>query len=119
MQDLHAVHSAAFDIVDITREIRAEAAYDRDGHSARTLVRQADLRVVLLVMKAGSTMKEHRVSETASIYAMAGRARLGLPGRMAELSIGTLLVLEPGLAHDVEALEDSALLLTIGGRVKA
>jgi quercetin dioxygenase-like cupin family protein len=117
MLELHAVQSAAFDVVDIAREIRAEAAYGRDGHSARTLIREVDLRIVLLVMKAGSTMKEHHVSETASIYAMAGHVRLHLPNRVAELPSGTLLVLEPSLPHDVQALEDSALLLTIGGRV--
>ncbi|MEP7049514.1 MAG: AraC family ligand binding domain-containing protein [Pseudomonadota bacterium] len=118
MQDLHGVHSAAFDIAAITGEIRAEAGYGRDGHSARTLLREADLRIVLLVMKAGSTMKEHRVSETASIYALTGHVRLRLPDRVAALSGGSLLVLEPGLQHDVEALEESSLLLTLGSRGK-
>jgi len=58
MQDLHGVQSTAFEIVDIAREMRAEDTYARDGHTARTLVREADLRIVLMVMKAGSIMKE-------------------------------------------------------------
>ena len=31
-----------------------------------------------------------------------------------ELATGQLLALEPGIPHDVEAIEDSAFLLTIG-----
>ena len=116
MQDLHAVQGALFDIVDIAREIRAEAAYAHEGHTARTLIREADLRILLVVMRAGSIMKEHRVAETASIHAVTGHVRLHLPDRVADLSTGRLLVLEPGLPHDVEALQESTLLLTLGRR---
>jgi quercetin dioxygenase-like cupin family protein len=59
---------------------------------------------------------EHRLAETASIHAVTGRVRLRLPDRVADLSTGRLLVLEPGLPHDVEALEESTLLLTLGWR---
>jgi quercetin dioxygenase-like cupin family protein len=40
--------------------------------------------------------------------------RLVLPDRTAALAVGQLLVLEPGIVHDVEAIEDSTFLLTIG-----
>ncbi len=119
MQDLQAVHSASFDMVDIAREMRREDTYVRDGHTARTLVREADLRIVLIVMRAGATMKEHQVAETASVHALSGHVRLRLPDRAVELSTGRLLVLEPGLRHNVEALEESTLLLTLGWRAKS
>jgi quercetin dioxygenase-like cupin family protein len=118
MQDLHAVKSANIDILDIAREVRGEANYARDGHGARTLIREANLRIVLIEMKAESVMKEHRVPEAASIYLLAGHVRLRLPDAVADLPSGGLLVLEPGLQHNVEALEDSTLLLTLGGRSK-
>jgi len=119
MQDLHAAQSIAFEIADIAREMQAEDVYARDGHAARTLVREADLRIVLMVMKAGFIMKEHRVAETASVHAVAGHVRLNLPGRVADLPIGKLLILEGGLQHSVEALEESTILLTLGWRAKS
>ena len=119
MQDLHAVQSTAFEIVDIAREMRAEDTYARDGHTARTLVREADLRIVLMVMRAGSIMKEHRVAETASVHSLTGHVRLRLPDGVADLPSGRLLVLERGLLHNVEALEESTLLLTLGWRAKS
>jgi quercetin dioxygenase-like cupin family protein len=93
MQDLHAVQSTAFDIVDIAREMREQDAYARDGHTARTLVREADLRIVLMVMKAGSIIKEHRVAETATVHSLGGHVRLHLPDKVADLPNGRLLVL--------------------------
>jgi quercetin dioxygenase-like cupin family protein len=119
MQDLHAVQGTAFDIVDIAREMRAQEAYARDGHTARTLVREADLRVVLMVLNTGSIIKEHRVAETAVVHSLEGHVRLRLPDKVADLPSGRLLVLESDLQHSVEALEESTLLLTIGWRAKS
>ncbi len=107
-------HGVELDLAAIEREVRLEEAYARDGHSARTLVREADLRVVLIVMKAGSRIAEHRASVNASIHTIGGDARLRLRDRTVDLPAGRLLVLEPGIQHDVEAVSDCAVLLTLG-----
>ena len=67
MEQPHPVQGIAFDTAPIAQEMRGEAAYEREGHTARTLVREADLRIVLMVMKSGGTIKEHRAKETASV----------------------------------------------------
>jgi quercetin dioxygenase-like cupin family protein len=107
------------DIAAIERELRGSPAYERDGHSARTLVRQDDLRLVLLVLKTGSIMKEHRVHETATVHAVSGHVQLRLPNQLVDLPAGRLLVLASDVAHNVEAIEDSTLLLTLGQRAKS
>jgi quercetin dioxygenase-like cupin family protein len=94
--------------------MRGEDAYRREGHTARTLVREEDMRIVLVVMSAGARIKEHRANETVSIQALRGQVRLRLPDRTADLPAGRLLVLERGLPHDVEAVSESAFLLTLG-----
>lgn len=103
-----------FDLVTTDRDMRTEDAYVREGHTARTLTREHDLRIVLVVMKAASRIAEHRANETASIHALSGHLRLHLPNRLVELHAGELLVLERGLRHDVEAVDDSSFLLTLG-----
>jgi quercetin dioxygenase-like cupin family protein len=109
----HPDNGAAFDLAAIEREMRSEDAYQRTGHTARTLVREPDLRIVLIAMRAGARLAEHRTDETASVHALRGRLRLHLSGRTAELRAGALLVLEKGAPHDVEAIEEGALLLTL------
>lgn len=105
---------ATFDLAALDREMRGEAMYERSGHVARTLVRAPDLRLVLMVMKSGSRISEHKADETASVHVLSGRVHLKLPSRTVELGAGQLLVLEAGLRHDVEATDDSAFLLTLG-----
>ncbi len=102
------------DLDTIDQELRQVEPYRRDGHTARTLLRAPDLRVVLIVMKAGSRMAEHRADESASVHVISGHVRLHLPERIAEVHEGQLLLLERDLAHDVEAVTDSALVLTLG-----
>ena len=107
-----------FDLATIDAELRRQDAYEREGHTARTLVREQDLRIVLIVMKAGARIAEHQANDTASILALGGHLRLRLPDREAELPAGRLLVLERGLRHDVEAVVESSFLLTLGWQAR-
>jgi quercetin dioxygenase-like cupin family protein len=109
-------HDSIFDLAAIDAELRKEDGYQRDGHTARTLVREPDLRIVLVVMRADARMAEHRVDQTASIHVLGGHVRLRLPDKLVELAAGQLLVMERDLQHDVEAVSESAFLLTLGWR---
>ena len=110
----HPGGGATFDLAAAEHEMRREDAYLRGGHTARTLVREPDLRIVLVVMKGGARMAEHRAEETASVHALSGHVRLRLPDKTVELPSGSLLVLEKDLRHDVEAIDECAFLLTLG-----
>src|SRR5688500_5701042 len=86
-----------FDLATDDHEMRAEDAYIRDGHTARTLVRKPDLSIVLVVMKAGGRMADHHA--TGSIQALSGHARLRVLDAVIDLPAGRLLVLGRGLRH--------------------
>ena len=103
-------HLALADEIEVLRQ---EEGWRKAGHSAKTLVKHAGLRIVLIALKQGTRMKEHQTSGTVSIHAISGRLQLHVDGQPLELSGGNLLVLERGLAHDVEALEDSAFVLSV------
>jgi hypothetical protein len=61
-------------------------------------------------------MRKHRAEGRISIQQLKGQVCIHLADRMVTLSTGHLLVLDCGVLHDVEALEESALLLTISWR---
>jgi len=61
-------------------------------------------------------MRQHRAEGRISIQQLKGQVRIHLADRNVTLSTGHLLVLDCGVLHDVEALEESALLLTISWR---
>ena len=103
-----------FDLAGLEREMRLEPAFVQNGHTARTLVRLPDLRVVLIVMQAGSRIAEHVARETATIQVLSGELRLGVADHAIQLPAGRLLMLPAGVRHDVEATGESAFLLTLG-----
>jgi hypothetical protein len=96
-------------------QLRQEDSSQREtGRSSITIAKYPDLRVVLILMKGGSRMRQHRAEGRVSIQQLKGRTRIHLDtSRKVDLCAGHLLVLDCGVLHDVEALDESALLLTI------
>lgn len=83
------------------------------GHYARTLFKKHDFRVLLINMENGSQMKEHHADGTLAIQVLKGKVRVNVGGKPHELAAGNLFTLAGSIRHDVEALDDSAFLLTI------
>lgn len=76
-------------------------------------MKHPDLRIVLIAMKANTRMHEHTAASRISVHSLNGHVRLHLPGQVADLPAGHLLVLDRAVPHDVEAAEDSVFLLTL------
>ena len=103
-----------FDLSEEMEQLRKEDSWGREtGRSSKTLVKQQDFRIVLVLMKANTRMGEHRAEARTSIHALSGRMRVYVQGQKVELTAGRLLALDCGLRHVVESLEESAFLLTI------
>jgi len=100
------------------RQLRQEDSWQREtGRSSKTLAKYPDFRIVLVLMKGGTRMRQHKAEGRVSILQVKGRSRIHLEAhRKVEVSAGHLLVLDCGVLHDVEALEESAFLLTISWR---
>jgi len=94
-------------------ELRQGAAWRVGGHNAKTLVKYPDLRVVLIAFKQGTTLGEHKTKGRISIHTLEGHVLLKLGSQVVDLPKGCLLGLGPSVPHDVEAVEQSAILLTI------
>jgi quercetin dioxygenase-like cupin family protein len=106
--------------IDLDRELqqlRREDSWQREtGRSSKTLAKYPDFRIVLILMKGGTRMRQHRAEGRISIQQLKGQVCIHLADRKVNVSAGHLLVLDCGILHDVEALEESALLLTISWR---
>jgi len=93
--------------------LRREEHWLKDGRISKTLVKYSDFRIVLILMQAGTLMREHTADARISIHGLGGKLMVHLPEKSIELSAGDLLVLEKCLPHDVSAVEESAFLLSI------
>jgi quercetin dioxygenase-like cupin family protein len=102
-----------FDLEDETRALRREHGWRDNGHSAKTLVKHHDQRIVLITMKRGARMTKHQASGAVSIHVLSGRVQIEVGETIVEVPAGQLLALDRGLPHDVEATEDSSVLLSL------
>ncbi|MGH9413352.1 MAG: hypothetical protein ACRD0Y_06385 [Terriglobales bacterium] len=90
-----------------------DAWWGSKGPSSTTLVKHPDLRVVLVAIRKGDRLPEHRTAARITVHTLSGHIRLHLPASAEDLPAGHVLVLDRELHHDVEALEDSSFLLTL------
>jgi quercetin dioxygenase-like cupin family protein len=104
-------------ILDLTRELGAlhsEETWLRGSRKAKTLLKTPHLRVTLVALKAGDRLEEHEAAGPVTIHGLEGRLRVTAGAETVELAPGQLLLLDVGTPHAVEAIEQSAFLLTIG-----
>ncbi|HVB34815.1 MAG TPA: hypothetical protein VNJ52_10650 [Patescibacteria group bacterium] len=102
----------AFDLKTEIERLRGENAW-QSGRNSKALVKQADFRIVLTVLQPQARIHEHKASGRISVQTVAGYLRMHAGGKIFDLPTGHLLALDRALPHDVEAVEDSAFLLTI------
>jgi quercetin dioxygenase-like cupin family protein len=103
-----------FNLPDELRLLRNEDSWQREtGRSSKTLAKYPDFRIVLVLMKANTQMKEHHADARISIHSLQGRIRVHLPDQKVEMPAGELIALDHGIPHDVEAVEESAFLISI------
>jgi quercetin dioxygenase-like cupin family protein len=83
------------------------------GHTARTLFKKTDFRMVLISMEKGAVLKEHHADGTISVQVLKGSIRFISQGEAHTLRQSSIVTLGASISHQVEAIEDAAFLLTI------
>ncbi len=83
------------------------------GLFAKTLFKKHDFRAVLICMQNSARMKEHHADGTISIHVIRGHLCVWVNGHPHEVPLGSLFTLAASIRHNVDAIGDSAFLLTI------
>jgi quercetin dioxygenase-like cupin family protein len=102
-----------FDLAAEADRLRSESPWREHGRNAVTLVKYSDLRIVFILMKPAARLQEHHADARISVQTLRGHARLHLGGEIIDLPAGHLMTLDKGIPHDLEAVEESEVLLTI------
>ena len=101
-----------FDLPAEIHRLHAETTWNT-GHNARTLIKYDDFRVVLTALQARARVPIHKTEGRISIHVLSGHVQVKAAERTFSLRPGGLLALDHGVPHDIEALEESAFLLTL------
>jgi quercetin dioxygenase-like cupin family protein len=102
-----------FDLQPQLQELREDESYRRSGRLGRTLAKSGRLRLTLVALNAGIEVGTHHAESPMTIQLLEGRLSFRVAGADHELAAGQILFFGPGDAHDIRALEESALVLTL------
>jgi len=102
-----------FDLSQQVDELRTEDAYGRSGRAGRTLAKSGRLRLVLVAMSPDASIGTHQADSPMTVHVLRGHIRYRAGQEEHELREGQVLFFGPGDAHDIRAIEESALLLTL------
>jgi quercetin dioxygenase-like cupin family protein len=111
--DRFAGDSHVFDLGESLSALRAEENEPRLGHRQMTLFHRSPVAHVLFAFEPDGHLKEHSTNGSVTIHVLEGRLLVNADGHAHELGPGRVLILNPQVAHDVRALEASAMLLTV------
>jgi quercetin dioxygenase-like cupin family protein len=102
----------SFDLNGEIERLRKEDAW-QGGRNSKTLVKHSDFRIVLTVLQSKAQLHEHMTAGRISVQVVTGHIRMHVEGQTFDLPAGHLMALDRAIPHDVQALEESAFLLTI------
>lgn len=102
-----------FDLDEEREEAATPSILERNGHNARTLLKNGPMRVVLIVMAPGSEIPEHDAEGPVAVQPLDGRIRFTAGANDYDLEPGRLLCFGPGVRHRVSSERGGAFLLTV------
>jgi quercetin dioxygenase-like cupin family protein len=103
-----------FSLQAMARELLERARGASGGRAAATVIggHERVLRQTVIAMVKGAVLGEHGNPGEASVHVLGGRVRLSAGQHSWDGRQGDLLVV-PDSSHSLQALEDSAVLLTV------
>lgn len=105
----------AHGVIDLAARAAVSLELARAAHSGRSsalLVRGPQQRVVLMALLEGHSLGEHASPPAATLHVLSGRVRLHTHEQEWILEPGHLVVIPPD-RHAVDALTDTAFILTV------
>jgi quercetin dioxygenase-like cupin family protein len=97
-------------IADEIARLKGTPEWQFADRRAVSLIKDAPLNILLMVLKKGAQLHEHRTKGPIAVQVISGSIRFSA-GTERIIVAGDILGLDRNVAHSVEALEESAIIL--------
>ena len=114
--DLNGPMTKAFPLMSMSEKLIAEANSATSGRASLTLAHGAEMTLVLVALKAGTTLEEHQAPAAATVITLSGDIIFTTSAEKITLEQGEAVTFTADSLHAVYATEDSAFLIVIGGK---
>ena len=105
--------AVTFCINDEVNHLKREPEWISGSRNSVTLVKTANLSIVLTALHKNATLCGHEVGGPITLQVLSGTIDFGVSGQPQTLEAGKVIALDKAIPHEIRALEDSELLLTI------
>jgi quercetin dioxygenase-like cupin family protein len=101
------------DLENFASKLQGEPSSEDRKHRQETLYRHGPLTIALFLFDQGALLPQHVAEGVVTVQVLRGRLKMAAEGQVHDLAAGSLLVLAPGVQHDVQAIEPTRMLLTV------
>lgn len=112
-RDRFRASERVIDLGRAARELRNATAPSASGHRQIAVHRRGPTTIALFLFDPGGELKEHRVEGLTCMHVLRGSVEIHTPTESHAVHGGQMLMLDPGVPHDVRAGIASEVLLTI------
>jgi quercetin dioxygenase-like cupin family protein len=102
----------SLNITDEVTRLKAKPEWSSEDRLAVSLVKDDALNILLMVLKEGARLAEHRTKGPIAVQVLTGSVRFSAGSEQTALSAGHMAALDRNVVHSLEALEESVILLT-------
>ena len=103
----------SFDLPELLQRIKAEPTWRTSSRNAMTLMKGRGQRIVLIAMHGKAEIPLHQADGQISLQVIEGALRVHADAQVVDLTAGGLLAVHAEIPHAIEAMRESAFLLTL------
>ena len=103
----------SIDVPVFIREIKSEAAWEKNDRNAITIYKTNGMRIVLIALHEDAVMAKHIANGIISVQVLDGEIVFNTDHQSVVLKKGQMIALHKGEPHSVAASKESVFLLTL------
>jgi len=103
----------SFDLHLMLKQVKAEDTWRSSSRNAMTLMKSRGQRIVLIALHGKTEIPMHHADGQLSLQVLQGSLRVRTDTQVVTLKKGELLALHAEIPHAIEAVRESAFLLTL------
>jgi quercetin dioxygenase-like cupin family protein len=107
----HVGGMLSLSIPEEVARLKAKPEWPTQDRLAMSLVKDDALNILLMVLKEGARLNQHRTKGPIALHVLSGAVRFSAGSEQAVLSSGKMVALDRDIAHNLTALEESVALL--------
>lgn len=97
----------------IVNSFKKDIYFDEIRVKTEIIVETSFSKEIQILMNGGQVMKEHKTPYPILIHLLEGKIELGVRGNKSTLKSGDIIALEGDIPHDLMAIENSIIRLTL------